>query len=128
MRRLGSRAEVAHLVAWLLLRREPLQRGRGIRHVGGTCPLLKRIGAHARGPALRSTGRVASSLQLASVSPARPLPPTPALFADRPRILSSTRPTIRSHGIAEIIDVKKEKNFFETRVIEYQTGGALSWG
>ncbi|MCT9822520.1 MULTISPECIES: hypothetical protein, partial [Pseudomonas] len=21
----------------------------------------------------------------------------------------------------------KEKNFFETRVIEYQTGGALSW-
>ncbi|MGY2145754.1 hypothetical protein ACW9IK_28185, partial [Pseudomonas gingeri] len=22
---------------------------------------------------------------------------------------------------------KKEKNFFETRVIEYQTGGALSW-
>ncbi|MFP3499320.1 MULTISPECIES: hypothetical protein, partial [Pseudomonas] len=24
-------------------------------------------------------------------------------------------------------DLKKEKNFFETRVIEYQTGGALSW-
>ncbi|MFO6371738.1 MULTISPECIES: hypothetical protein, partial [Pseudomonas] len=23
--------------------------------------------------------------------------------------------------------LKKEKNFFETRVIEYQTGGALSW-
>ena len=22
---------------------------------------------------------------------------------------------------------KKEKNFFETRVIEYQTGGALNW-
>ena len=22
---------------------------------------------------------------------------------------------------------KKEKNFFETRVTEYQTGGALSW-
>ena len=27
----------------------------------------------------------------------------------------------------EMIDLKKEKNFFETRVIEYQTGGALSW-
>ncbi|MFD1679667.1 hypothetical protein ACFSDH_18800, partial [Pseudomonas rhodesiae] len=26
-----------------------------------------------------------------------------------------------------IMDLKKEKNFFETRVIEYQTGGALSW-
>jgi hypothetical protein len=26
-----------------------------------------------------------------------------------------------------LIDLKKEKNFFETRVIEYQTGGALSW-
>ena len=29
--------------------------------------------------------------------------------------------------MAEMIDLKKEKNFFETRVIEYQTGGALSW-
>lgn len=29
--------------------------------------------------------------------------------------------------MSEIIDLKKEKNFFETRVIEYQTGGALSW-
>ena len=28
---------------------------------------------------------------------------------------------------AEMIDLKKEKNFFETRVTEYQTGGALSW-
>ena len=27
----------------------------------------------------------------------------------------------------EMIDLKKEKNFFETRVTEYQTGGALSW-
>jgi hypothetical protein len=26
-----------------------------------------------------------------------------------------------------MIDLKKEKNFFETRVIEYQTGGALTW-
>ena len=29
--------------------------------------------------------------------------------------------------MSEIIDLRKEKNFFETRVIEYQTGGALSW-
>jgi ribonucleoside-diphosphate reductase beta chain len=29
--------------------------------------------------------------------------------------------------MAEMIDLKKEKNFFETRVTEYQTGGALSW-
>ncbi len=26
-----------------------------------------------------------------------------------------------------MIDLKKERNFFETRVIEYQTGGALTW-
>ncbi|MCH1549805.1 MAG: hypothetical protein L7T19_01470, partial [Pseudomonadales bacterium] len=26
-----------------------------------------------------------------------------------------------------IMDLKKEKNFFETRVTDYQTGGALSW-
>ncbi len=29
--------------------------------------------------------------------------------------------------MSELIDLKKEKNFFETRVIEYQTGGALNW-
>jgi ribonucleoside-diphosphate reductase beta chain len=29
--------------------------------------------------------------------------------------------------MSEMTDLKKEKNFFETRVIEYQTGGALSW-
>ena len=29
--------------------------------------------------------------------------------------------------MSEIMDLKKEKNFFETRVTEYQTGGALSW-
>lgn len=29
--------------------------------------------------------------------------------------------------MAEMIDLKKEKNFFETRVTEYQTGGSLSW-
>jgi ribonucleoside-diphosphate reductase beta chain len=29
--------------------------------------------------------------------------------------------------MSEMIDLKKEKNFFETRVTEYQTGGALTW-
>ena len=29
--------------------------------------------------------------------------------------------------MSEIMDLRKEKNFFETRVIEYQTGGALNW-
>lgn len=29
--------------------------------------------------------------------------------------------------MSELMDLKKEKNFFETRVIEYQSGGALSW-
>lgn len=29
--------------------------------------------------------------------------------------------------MSEIMDLKKEKNFFETRVTEYQTGGTLSW-
>jgi ribonucleoside-diphosphate reductase beta chain len=29
--------------------------------------------------------------------------------------------------MSEILDLRKEKNFFETRVIEYQSGGALSW-
>lgn len=29
--------------------------------------------------------------------------------------------------MSEIIDLRKEKNFFETRVIEYQTGGGLNW-
>ncbi|MCC2632061.1 MAG: nrdB [Patescibacteria group bacterium] len=29
--------------------------------------------------------------------------------------------------MSEIIDLKKEKNFFETRVTEYQTAGNLSW-
>lgn len=29
--------------------------------------------------------------------------------------------------MSEIIDLKKEKNFFETRVTEYQTSGNLSW-
>ena len=29
--------------------------------------------------------------------------------------------------MSEMLDLKKEKNFFETRVIDYQTGGTLSW-
>jgi ribonucleoside-diphosphate reductase beta chain len=29
--------------------------------------------------------------------------------------------------MSETMDLMKEKNFFETRVTEYQTGGALSW-
>ncbi|MFA0809284.1 ribonucleotide-diphosphate reductase subunit beta [Microbulbifer epialgicus] len=29
--------------------------------------------------------------------------------------------------MSEMIDLRKDRNFFETRVIEYQTGGALQW-
>lgn len=29
--------------------------------------------------------------------------------------------------MSEIIDLQKEKNFFETRVVDYQSGGTLSW-
>jgi ribonucleoside-diphosphate reductase beta chain len=29
--------------------------------------------------------------------------------------------------MSEVMDLKKEKNFFETRVVEYQTGSGLSW-
>ncbi len=29
--------------------------------------------------------------------------------------------------MSEVMDLSKEKNFFETRVIEYQNGGALAW-
>ena len=29
--------------------------------------------------------------------------------------------------MSEMVDLKKEKNFFETRVVDYQTGGALDW-
>ncbi len=29
--------------------------------------------------------------------------------------------------MSEVIDLKKEKNFFETRVTEYKVGGALNW-
>jgi len=29
--------------------------------------------------------------------------------------------------MSEVVDLKKEKNFFESRVTDYMTGGALSW-
>jgi ribonucleoside-diphosphate reductase beta chain len=29
--------------------------------------------------------------------------------------------------MSEAMDLKKEKNFFETRVIEYQSGSSLAW-
>jgi ribonucleoside-diphosphate reductase beta chain len=29
--------------------------------------------------------------------------------------------------MSEAIDLSKKKNFFETRVTEYKTGGALNW-
>lgn len=29
--------------------------------------------------------------------------------------------------MSEMMDLKKEKNFFETRVIEYRNGGSLEW-
>jgi ribonucleoside-diphosphate reductase beta chain len=29
--------------------------------------------------------------------------------------------------MSEVIDLRKEKNFFETRVTEYQVGGTLTW-
>ena len=50
----------------------------------------------------------------------------PALPADRagPAVPGADNPF---PWMSELIDLKKEKNFFETRVIEYQTGGALSW-
>jgi ribonucleoside-diphosphate reductase beta chain len=31
------------------------------------------------------------------------------------------------HWMSEAVDLTKSKNFFETRVTEYQTGGALEW-
>jgi hypothetical protein len=35
--------------------------------------------------------------------------------------------SLRRRRQSEAMDLKKEKNFFETRVIEYQNGGALAW-
>jgi ribonucleoside-diphosphate reductase beta chain len=41
-----------------------------------------------------------------------------------PRVYGSENPF---PWMSEMIDLKKEKNFFETRVTEYQTGGSLEW-
>ena len=43
-------------------------------------------------------------------------------------VSSSEETTRRLQAIGvEVLDLNKEKNFFETRVTEYQTGGTLSW-
>lgn len=41
-----------------------------------------------------------------------------------PRFYHQTNPFA---WMSEVIDIQKEKNFFETRVTEYQTAGSLSW-
>lgn len=41
-----------------------------------------------------------------------------------PKIYGSENPF---PWMSEVMDLKKEKNFFETRVTEYQTGGSLDW-
>jgi ribonucleoside-diphosphate reductase beta chain len=41
-----------------------------------------------------------------------------------PLYLNATNPF---PWMSEMIDLKKEKNFFETRVTEYQSGGVLNW-
>jgi ribonucleoside-diphosphate reductase beta chain len=41
-----------------------------------------------------------------------------------PRIFNTENPF---PWMAEVMDLRKEKNFFETRVTEYQTGGTLNW-
>jgi len=43
---------------------------------------------------------------------------------------SATSPTAAPNVLPwldEQVNLRKEKNFFETRVTEYQTGGALAW-
>ena len=41
-----------------------------------------------------------------------------------PKVYNSKNPF---SWMSEVIDLRKEKNFFETRVTEYQSGGMLSW-
>ena len=52
-------------------------------------------------------------------------------IADRRCERIGLKPLYRSKNpfpwMSETIDLGKEKNFFETRVIEYQAGGTLSW-
>jgi ribonucleoside-diphosphate reductase beta chain len=43
---------------------------------------------------------------------------------DLPKVYHASNPF---PWMSEVIDLKKEKNFFETRVTEYQSGGMLSW-
>jgi ribonucleoside-diphosphate reductase beta chain len=47
--------------------------------------------------------------------------------ADRSRCAVSGSGEPVSVDVVKMMDLKKERNFFETRVTEYQTGGALSW-
>ena len=47
--------------------------------------------------------------------------------ADRPRGCSSRTRKTRSVWMSEMIDLEEGTQIFETRVIEYQSGGALSW-
>ena len=65
-----------------------------------------------------STRRFASNTCASSPIAAAPSSALPPVFAatDNP-----------FPWMSEAMDLKKEKNFFETRVIEYQNGGALSW-
>ena len=51
----------------------------------------------------------------------------PPLRADRPGAGVRSETENPFPWMSEAMDLKKEKNFFETRVIEYQNGGALSW-
>jgi len=39
----------------------------------------------------------------------------------------SVEANLRSKLRAALLSGRSQKNFFETRVTEYQTGGALSW-
>lgn len=44
-----------------------------------------------------------------------------------PKQYSTTEASNPFPWMSEVIDLRKEKNFFETRVTEYQTGGTLAW-
>ena len=57
-----------------------------------------------------------------------PFPPFRWSEAFFPRLLTGRLSfSIREAWESETIDLSKEKNFFETRVTEYKTGGALEW-
>jgi ribonucleoside-diphosphate reductase beta chain len=49
-------------------------------------------------------------------------------------VISARSPVPHHHGssnpfpwMSESMDLSKEKNFFETRVTEYQSSGSLNW-